>query len=48
MGIGAHVQETPLVFFHDEGRQAASRIRDRVNSNPIGAHIWDCRRRVAA
>jgi hypothetical protein len=45
--MAAHVQEMPLVFFQNQAGQPASRIRGSVNSDPIGANLWDYRRRVA-
>jgi hypothetical protein len=45
--MAAHVQETPLVLFQHKAGQAAGGISGRVYSDPIGADLWDERRRVA-
>jgi hypothetical protein len=45
--MAAHVQETPLVFFQNKAGEMAGRIRGSVNSDPIGANLWDDRRSVA-
>src|SRR6516165_3578263 len=37
----AREQETPLVFFQNQTGQAPGRIGGRVNSDPIGANLWD-------
>src|SRR5262245_21036937 len=43
----AHVQETLLALFQHQAGEAPSGISGRVYSDPIGAYLWDKRRRVA-
>src|SRR5262245_21839941 len=44
--VSADTQKPPLVFFQNKAGQAAGRVGGGVNSNPIGANLWDYRRRV--
>src|SRR5205814_228838 len=45
--MAAHMQETPLLFFQHKAGQAAGGVPSRVDSDPIGANLWDQRWRVA-
>src|SRR5262245_52044584 len=42
----ADAQKALLVFFQNKAGQAPGRVGGRVYSNPIGANLWDERRRV--